>query len=412
MKSEPTQPRSSLREPADRRTRRYLVLRLRLWAIRWTFAAAKRLAIRRRVVLATAHSPGLRGNLAAILGEIERRELDIEVVTLIHDPRPGWQGRLLGVVRGIRAAYLLATSAVFVVDSHFIPIYAIERRQGTTIIQTWHACGAIKKIGYSVLDKAFGADQVLTDVVRLHTNYSLALAGSRASIEQYVEAFRQPAELFVTELGIPRTDILVDPDRQSPMIAAIRARYQLPKGKRTILYAPTFRGNNMTVARHPVDLDLAMLGRELADDHLLLLRLHPSVRGQTTVPTGLSNFVIDVSDWPEVNELMLVADLLITDYSSVIFEFALLGRPMIFFAPDISDYNDERGFYFDFRTGVPGPVVETTEQVVAAIKAGGFDADRMAAFAHRWFDVADGHASERFVDRVLLPALDGGAGRS
>jgi CDP-glycerol glycerophosphotransferase (TagB/SpsB family) len=125
------------------------------------------------------------------------------------------------------------------------------------------------------------------------------------------------------------------------------------------------------------------------------------------LPPDLAGFVIDVSDWPDVNELMLVADLLVTDYSSVIFEFALLDRPMAFFAPDHDDYLGERDFYFDYRAGVPGPVFEATRELADYVAAGRFDAERVRAFARQWFDVADGHATERFVDRIVLPALRG-----
>ena len=131
------------------------------------------------------------------------------------------------------------------------------------------------------------------------------------------------------------------------------------------------------------------------------------VRDAVHLARQLAGFVVDVSDWPDMNELMFVADLLVTDYSSAIFEFALLDRPMAFFAPDPEAYERERGFYFDYRTGVPGPVFETTRDLAGYVAAGRFDLGRVRAFAREWFDVADGHASERFVDRVVLPALRG-----
>jgi CDP-ribitol ribitolphosphotransferase len=122
----------------------------------------------------------------------------------------------------------------------------------------------------------------------------------------------------------------------------------------------------------------------------------------------LRGFVIDVSDYPEVNELMLVSDVLVTDYSSVVFEFALLKRPMAFFAPDTNTYEEERGLYFDYRATMPGPVFERTEDLAEYLREGVFDVARVEAFARTWFDVADGHASERFVDRIVLPALERG----
>ena len=138
---------------------------------------------------------------------------------------------------------------------------------------------------------------------------------------------------------------------------------------------------------------------------MLLLRLHPFVRESQPIAPDLATFAIDASDHPDIHELMLVSDVLVTDYSSAIFEFSLLNRPMAFFAPDHDDYMDERGFYFDYRTGVPGPVFDTTEELAGWLRAGAFDLARVERFRAESFEVADGHASERFVDRIVLPAL-------
>ena len=115
--------------------------------------------------------------------------------------------------------------------------------------------------------------------------------------------------------------------------------------------------------------------------------------------------MIDVSDHPELNDLMLVSDVLVTDYSSAIFEFALLGRPMAFFAPDLAAYESERGFYFDYRAGVPGPILASSEDLAAYLRAGTFDLDRVRRFAAESFDVADGRATERFVTEVVGAAI-------
>jgi CDP-ribitol ribitolphosphotransferase len=121
----------------------------------------------------------------------------------------------------------------------------------------------------------------------------------------------------------------------------------------------------------------------------------------------LAHFVVDASDHPDINALMLASDLLVTDYSSAIFEFALLGRPILFFAPDHAAYERERGFYLDLRSDLPGPIFETTAELAEHIRRGSFDTERVQRFARASFDVADGHASERFVDAVVLPALAG-----
>ena len=368
------------------------------------FAVGRLLPLQRHVVFAASYTSRISGNLAFIRDELARRTPPIPYVIVAHSHDGSWRSWFSTFVANIRAGFHLATARLFIVDDYFLPAYVVKPRRGTTIVQTWHASGAFKKIGYSVLDKAFGADEGLVAKVAIHSNYDVCLMASKAAAVHYAEAFREPLDRFVTDIGMPRTDVLFGAGVER-IKAAVRARYRLPPGKRVILYAPTFRGETVRKATSPQDLDLALLQRELGADHVVLLRLHPFVRQGQPIPAGLAAFAIDVSDHPDIHELMLVSDVLITDYSSAIFEFSLLGRPMIFFAPDHDEYMGERGFYFEYRTGVPGPVFERTGDVAGYLRAGRFDLKRVARFRDESFEVADGHASERFVDRIVLPAL-------
>ena len=382
-----------------------LILTIRIWLVRAAFAFSRPLRQRRRVLLATSHAATLGGNLAAIRDDLRARHPSVPVVVLAAAPARGLRGRLAAAWRGVLAGHYLATSRVVVVDDYYFPIYVIRPKPGTTIIQTWHACGAFKKVGYSVLDKSFGADETLAGRVRIHSNYDVCLVASQAAAPAYADAFRQPLERFVSRLGIPRTDVFFGEERLAATRAALRARYDLPASKRVILYAPTFRGDSITNAHATDDLDLGVLKATLGDDHVLLVRLHPFVRTATPIGPELAGFAIDVSDYPDINELMLVSDVLVTDYSSAIFEFALLRKPMVFFAPDYEAYERERGFYFDYRTGVPGPIFETTEALAAYLRAGQFDLERVDRFRVASFDIADGRSTERVTDELVIPSL-------
>jgi CDP-ribitol ribitolphosphotransferase len=256
-----------------------------------------------------------------------------------------------------------------------------------------------------VRDASFGADASLTDRVTIHANYDVCLVGSPAAAPHYAEAFGLPLDRFRWDLGIPRTDLFFDGERRRAAETAVRERYGIPMDRRVVLWAPTFRGDRVTDARDAGTLDLEELTSALAPDHVLLLRLHPFVRHATTIPTDAAGFIRDVSDHPDINELMLVSDVLVTDYSSAIFEFSLLERPMAFLAPDLEAYERERGFYADYRTWVPGPVFERTGELAAWLRAGPTDNERVRQFAETSFAVADGRATERLVDEVLLPAL-------
>ena len=356
-------------------------------------------------MLATFHAGSISGNLSWIEDALARQEQPVPVTILAARPRTGLIGLAAAAVAALRAGWLLATSRLFIVDDYFFPMYVIRPRRGTRFVQTWHACGAFKRFGYGLRQRSFGADEATVAAYPIHTNYSVCLVSAQRFAPIYAEAFRQPLDRFTSTIGIPRTDLFFDEPRQAQAITAIRGRYGISSSDRVILYAPTFRGASTTAARAPDGLNLETLRRSLGQDHVILVRQHPFVRAQPVATAGPRSFAMEVSDWPDINELMLVSDVLITDYSSAMYEFSLLGRPMIFFAPDHADFERERGLYFDYRTGVPGPVFETTEEVARYLRAGVFDLERVARFRAESFEVADGHASERFVDRIVVPAL-------
>ncbi len=377
-------------------------------------ALARLQPIQERVYIVTNRDSSLRGNLA----EIERalRALPAPPTILREtgsdDERNGGVPILslfTATLRIAKRSYRVATSRVVIVDDYFFPIYPVRKRSGVTIIQVWHACGAFKRFGRATLASEWGADEIFLKWVPIHSNYDLTLVSSASIAQIYADAFGQSVETVTAVFGIPRTDALAPSPRRDAAEREMRARLGLTDNRTTILYAPTFRGADLKGARAPELLDIAALHRVLGDQYRLILRLHPFVKSAMRIPDEARDFVVDASREPDVNEVMLAADILVTDYSSIIFEYSLLNRPMAFLAPDLDAYERERGFFFDYRSGVPGPVVDTTEQLITWINAKAFDLQRVANFATESFDVMDGHATERLVEQVVLPALRGEA---
>ena len=395
------------------RLRRILPLRtiVRVLAARAGAAAARLRPIQERVYIAANRDGELRGNLAEIHRVLQSRSpaprilVDVEA-TLERRGIP-----LISLVAGVfhiaLRSYRVASSRLVVVDDYFFPIYPVKKRPGVTIVQVWHACGAFKRFGRATLEAEWGADQTFLEWVPIHSNYDLTLVSSASIAPIYAEAFGQPVETISAAFGIPRTDALLPSPRRDAAERAVRERLGLRDGRTTILYAPTFRGADLKGAAAPELLDIAALYRALGSEYRLILRLHPFVKSAMRIPPEVGDFVVDASAEPDVNEVMLAGDILVSDYSSIIFEYALLNRPMAFLAPDLAAYERERGFFFDYRTGVPGPVMEETEQLARWIQAKQFDLQRVRAFAAASFDVMDGRATERLVSGVALPALRG-----
>jgi len=395
------------------RLRRILSLRtiVRVLAARAGAAAARLGPVRERVYIAANRDGELRGNLAEIHRALQSHAPTPRILLEVQATLEGGEIPLISLVEGVfrifLRSYRVASSRLVIVDDYFFPIYPVKKRPGVTIVQVWHACGAFKRFGRATLEAEWGADQMFLKWVPIHSNYDLMLVSSASVAPIYAEAFGQPVERISAAFGIPRTDALLPSPQRDARERAIRERLGLHDGRTTILYAPTFRGTDLKRAAAPELLDIAALSRALGSKYRLILRLHPFVKSAMHIPPEVGDFVVDASAEPDVNEVMLAGDILVSDYSSIIFEYALLNRPMAFLAPDLAAYERERGFFFDYRTGVPGPVLESTEQLARWIGAKAFDQQRVRDFATASFDVMDGRATERFVSEIALPALRG-----
>ncbi|MFF8590521.1 CDP-glycerol glycerophosphotransferase family protein [Streptomyces sp. NPDC015220] len=299
----------------------------------------------------------------------------------------------------------LATSRYIVTNGH-LPEW-VTRRPGQVIVQTWHGT-MLKKIGHDIETLYF--DREYQNRLALEANnWSLLVSSNRFSTPILKRAFSYDGE--IQEAGYPRNDYLYSPDRDR-IAEKVRQALGLPAGKKIVLYAPTWRDDQSHSAgqyRFDLRIDLDDARARLGDDHVLLIRRHSNV--VDAVPGAGNGFVWDVSEYPDIAELYLAADIMITDYSSVMFDYAHLKRPMLFFTYDLEHYRDKlRGFYFDFEKDSPGPLVFTSEELVTSIRdideVSKRYQDRFERFHHLFCDLDDGHASARVVDRMLEQAKE------
>jgi len=294
--------------------------------------------------------------------------------------------------------WLLATSDVILVDDYMPVIYRIDD-PGIRIIQLWHASGAFKTVGYSRVGKPGGP----SPYSRIHKNYTHAIVSSDHDVPFYAEAFGIP-ESRVVPTGIPRMDRFFDPRARAEGRAAALAAFPLAEGRTTILFAPTFRGDPRA-AHYDVDrLDLpALHALAVEKDAVVIFKMHPFVREPLHIPEALRDRLIDGTRTPiDVNDLLFVVDLLVTDYSSIVFEYSTLGGPMLFFAYDLDEYVAERDFYVPFEAFVPGRIARTFEDVLDAIRRDDFDAAKVADFARRHFAHLDGSSTDRVIDELVI----------
>ena len=263
-----------------------------------------------------------------------------------------------------------------------------------TIVQLWHAPGASKKFGGSV---DIESREILS---KISENTDYLIVTSENIIGYYSEAFQMP-ESKIKALGLPRMDYYFENRDLDKLKKDFCQKYGISQDKKIILYAPTFRDeekyNNVFSY-----LDLEEFNARLGNEYVLALRLHPKIKNFYKEDISSKGKYIDVSGYESEQELMLISDVLITDYSSIMIEYSILNKPTVFFTYDLDEYlKNERGFYYDFKTTVPGPIVYTSDELIDAIRNGISDESKISEFVMTQFDEIDGHSSERIVNFLL-----------
>jgi CDP-glycerol glycerophosphotransferase len=269
-----------------------------------------------------------------------------------------------------------------------------------TYLQTWHGT-PLKHIHFDSLWAPPGRVDYLTLDVR---RWDCLLSPNRASTEVLRKAFGFTGE--VVETGYPRNDLLNAPHRDR-IRARVREQLRIADDATVVLYTPTWRDDLLDSAGRQdfaLHLDLADFTGRLGDAYVLLLRVHPLIAAQ--LPAIDRPGVINVSHHPDVGDLYLAADAMITDYSSTMFDFAVTGKPLLFFTYDLAYYRDElRGFYFDIAEHAPGPLLHTSPEVIDALAdLATVEAAHRPAYARfqaRFCDLEDGRATGRVIDRFF-----------
>lgn len=289
----------------------------------------------------------------------------------------------------------LATSKYIFLNDNFFPLAFMNFRDEASVIQLWHAPGASKKFGGSVCSAS-----ELEILSKASDNTDYLIISSKNIEKQYAEAF-QIDKSKIHPLGVPRIDYYFENHDIDKLKQDLCEKYNVPSDKKIILYAPTFRDEEKynNVFNY---LNLDDFNEALGDEYVLALRLHPKIKDFYKNDISSKGRYIDVSDFESEQELMLISDMLITDYSSIMIEYGILNRPIIFFTYDLDSYlANERGFYYDFKETVPGPIVSTCDELIDVIENYKFEKDDISKFIKTQFDVIDGGSSKRVVDFIL-----------
>jgi CDP-glycerol glycerophosphotransferase len=383
------------------------------------YPAARRAPLRDAVVYESFEGGAYSDSPRAIHEELVRREAPLEHLWVVRDAGFGVPATVKALAHGSKAYYEALARSRYVVSNDCWPRW-FEARRGQTVLQTWHGA-PLKTTGLHLADRPKAVRAYWRAREQRAENWRLVLSPATFATPILERVF-PTGELL--ETGLPRTDLLLGADREETA-EEVKRRLGV-SGKRIVLYAPSYLdhlehrstdrpsrvrdvptyadGEGGHIYRQATLPDFRAVAGMLGDDTVILFRKHRRVLDR--LPADAAPFALDVSDYPDAMDLLLVADVLVTDYSSLVFDFASTGRPILFFAPTLDQYRDEvRGFALDFEAVAPGPFVRTTEELAEALGdldgVSGAHRERHDAFVKAYCGLNDGRAAQRVVDRVF-----------
>lgn len=301
---------------------------------------------------------------------------------------------------------ILMNRAKFWVSNSRLPSW-ISKPPGTIYIQTWHGT-PLKKLALDMEEVHMpetNTGEYKENFVNETAKWDYLISPNQYSTDIFKKAFNYQGK--IVESGYPRNDYLVNNNTEDEK-NKIKKRLKLPKDKKVILYAPTWRDHQFYERgryKFDIHIDLDLFQKEISNDYILLIRMHYLIAENVDV-SKYSGFIYDVSQYEDIRELYILADMLITDYSSVFFDYAILKKPIIFFVYDLFEYRDIlRGFYFDFEVEAPGPLVKNTDELITEIKYftdNKLTNDKLVHFRKKFCSLEDGTASKRVVCSTII----------
>ena len=346
----------------------------------------------KKVVFASEAREELKGNLKAVYEKMP--EEYVKVVHIKGDRRDS-----KGFKDTFRLWRDLTTAKYILLDDFYGLISAMKVRKDQEIVQLWHGSGAFKKFGFSRV----GTGDNISNVHTGYRKYTKASVTAETIRECFAEAFDIDLEK-VQPVGSPRTDMFFDEKAKEEARERVYEDYPQLKDKKVVLIAPTYRGRKVEDATYDFEkLKLDNLAKELSDKYQVVVKWHPAL--YNNIKRGLVEFdgegTVDASPYSDINDLMVVVDILVTDYSSVIFDWYLLDKPIIYFTYDLDEYEAGRGLYFDFDEYVYGQVATNYMQLADAIKREDLATEKRNAFGEKFMSACDGRSTERTIKWIF-----------
>ena len=354
----------------------------------------------KHILLMSETRTPISGNLKALDDRIKQRKIDKNIKVSYSFYKTLQQSKFKTLIEWTRLLWIIPKQDYIFIDD-YVPIFkTIKLKQENKLIQLWHAGVGFKSVGYS----RFGKNGSPLPTDSCHRQYSYAVVGSKDLVHVYEEVFGIPKDRFLP-FGLPRLDGYLNEDRIENYKHNFYHKFPNIKNKKVILFAPTYRGATQKQAYYPLDLiDQDRLYDVLDDDYVFAFKMHPFITQQIEIKEEYQDKIYDFTKEPDINELFYITEVLITDFSSNMYEFSLFHKPMIFFVFDKDYYQLTRGVHHKID-GAPGVLCESFDDLIKLLKSKEYykSTDKIKKFVDKFFpEDKKAYASDLIIDELIL----------
>lgn len=368
------------------------LLKIGILILKFIYGIFKLFPVKDRVVILSRQSDSPSTDINLLYRKIQLMHPDYDVIVLskkfVQDSTAF--KKLLYIFHILRQMWYLSTSKIAVLDSYCIPVSLFKHRKSLLIVQMWHSIGTMKKFAYSIVDKAEGSSSEISNLMKMHRGYDYIFAAGDGYRAHLAEGFGYPIEKVIV-MPLPRVELLKSANYREKVRKEIFAKYTtLDNGKLNVIYAPTFRKVNdkrfdMALEALCSDFDYSSFN--------LIVKPHPLTN---VADINLNQAIMD--NRFSTFDLLFASDILITDYSCIMYEAAILRLPIYFYAYDFDEYMSSRDTYIDYKSEVPGPVFYDARSLISKLKEPGYDFDKLDSFLNKYVSLYSKSETEEIVN--------------
>ena len=352
----------------------------------------------KRILLMSETRSPISGNLKALDERIKQRKINENYKIEYSFFKTLESKKAKMILNWIKLLWKISKQQYIFLDDYSPLFKFINLNKNTKLIQVWHAGVGFKSVGYARF--GFGGPEPYNSC---HRKYDYAIVGSEALIPVYQEVFGISADKILP-YGLPRLDNYLDKNRMQEIKEKLYNTYSYLKENKIIIFAPTFRGRGQEKAYYPYEvLDLNKI-YELCkkQGYIFIIKMHPFVRKQIIIPEEFQDRIIDFSGYSDINDLLYVADILITDYSSNIYDFSLLKKPILFYTFDLDRYQLINKVHRSLREYAPGKICMNIDELINAIENQDFEIEKLEKFVQENFNKTDKKSTDLIIDNIIL----------